>query len=257
MKVTILGCGPSGGVPLIGCECPVCTSSNPKNNRTRVSILIETHGKRLLVDTPPDLRQQCLRHHIKTVDAILYTHAHADHTHGIDDARSFNYHANKLIPAYGTADTLEEIRARFAYVFKNPIPQYGWFRPALEPREIRAGESFDAEGVRVIPFDQGHGAHGTTLGFRVGDMAYTTDAKSLPDASFDVLKGIKLWIVDCLSNRPMPTHSHLEQTLEWIARVRPERAILTHMGHELEYATLNAQLPTGVEAAFDGMVVMF
>lgn len=255
MRVTVLGCGSSGGVPLVGCPCTVCQSSNPKNIRTRVSILVEVEGKKLLIDTSPDLRVQCLRHDLRTVDAILYTHAHADHCHGIDDVRSLNYHRNDTIPMYGDPATLAEIKQRFPYVFKPHAPGYGWYKPGLIPHEICADgaiEVFSVDGIEILAFPQWHG-DSLTLGFRIGDFAYSTDVNRLPEMSLEVLKGLNVWLVDCLRYEPSPTHAHLEMTLGWIQHVRPERAILTHLAHEMDYDTLAAQLPKGVEPAYDGM----
>jgi phosphoribosyl 1,2-cyclic phosphate phosphodiesterase len=256
MKITILGCGSSGGVPLIGCQCDVCLSSNPRNRRSRASIVIQAEGKTLLVDTSPDLRMQALATGLKHLDAVIYTHAHADHTHGIDDIRSFNFHANRATPCYADADTFNELKQRFSYVFKPPIPEYGWFRPCMEAHLLPEGEHFRAsvEGVDCQFFRQHHGSvH--SLGIRIGNFAYSTDVKSFPESSLPYLEGLELWIVDCLRYQPVPTHSHLELTLEWIHRFKPKRAILTHMGHEMDYDTLAAQLPKGVEPAYDGMVI--
>ncbi len=255
MRITVLGCGSSGGVPLVGCPCAVCQSSNAKNKRTRVSILVETQGRKLLIDTSPDLRQQCLRHNLCSVDAILYTHAHADHCHGIDDVRSLNYHRNAAIPIYGDPATLVEIRQRFPYIFKPRAENYGWYKPALIPQEIcsdGAIQVLTVEGIEILAFPQWHG-DSLTLGFRIGGFAYSTDVNRLPEMSLEVLKGLKVWLVDCLRYQPSPTHAHLEMTLGWIQSVRPERAILTHLAHEMDYDTLAAQLPDGVEPAFDGM----
>lgn len=254
MKVTILGSGASAGVPVIGCDCAVCRSEDPRDKRSRVSVLVEVAGKRLLVDTSPDLREQALREGMKNVDAILYTHGHADHTHGIDEVKAFNYHADAVIPAFGMAETMEELKERFGYAFLPPIREYGWFRPALEAREILAGEVFDAAGVSVRSFGQWHGRH-LTLGFRVGDFAYSTDCNRLDDAAFEALLGVKLWVVDCLRREPAPTHAHLDLVLEWIARVKPERAVLIHMSHDLGYRELLAELPQGVEPGFDGLSI--
>ncbi len=253
IRVTILGCGSSAGVPLIGCECAVCQSDNPRNKRLRTSIMVETQGKRLLIDTSPDLRQQALRAGFKTIDAILYTHAHADHTHGIDDVRSFNFHANKVIPVYGDLATVEEIQKRFDYSFLPPSP-HGWFRACLAGNVIEPYQRFSVEGIDITPFPQEHGRV-NSMGFRIGDVAYSTDVKVIPDAAFEVLQGVDTWIVDCLGLRDVPTHAHVDLTLEWIARVKPRRAILVHMGHELEYEAFKAQLPSGVEPAYDGMVL--
>ncbi len=261
MKITILGCGSSGGVPLIGCDCAVCTSDNPKNDRSRASILVEyDDGKRLLVDTSADLRRQCLRNNISQIDAIFYTHAHADHCMGIDDTRSLNYHHGGPLNVYSDARTVEELKARFSYIFEEYVPNKVWMKPSLIPHIIPAdslGQPYETlDGPVFTPFVQRHGK-GRTLGIRIGDMAYSTDVDALDDAAFEVLIGVRLWIVDCLRYEPSATHSHLEQTLEWIKRVKPERAVLTHMAHEIEYETLKAQLPEGVEPAYDGMVLSF
>jgi phosphoribosyl 1,2-cyclic phosphate phosphodiesterase len=255
MQVTILGSGASSGVPLVGCACPVCTSENPKNKRSRVSCLIETQGKRLLIDTSPDLRMQCLQNRIPTVDAILYTHAHADHLHGIDDVRMLNYNGSAPIPAYMDALTYEGINERFGYVFQPPIPEYGWFRPCLIPQQIAAYEAFEAAGITVHPFAQNHGRI-QSLGFRIGDVAYSTDVKDFPAESERYLEGLQLWIVDCLRIEPAHTHAHLELTLSWIAKYRPERAILTHLSHDFDYEALKAALPQGVEPAYDGLTIV-
>ncbi len=258
MRVTVLGCGSSGGVPLVGCECDVCTSDNPKNKRTRVSVLVETQGIRILIDTSPDLRQQCLRHDIRSVDAILYTHAHADHCHGIDDARNLNFHKNAPIDIYGDPQTISGLQDRFPYVFKEHNPSYGWYKPQLIPHIIMeegGPVAFNvADKVRVIAFPQWHGT-GISVGYRIGDMAYSTDVNRIPDESFEILEGLGLWIVDCLRYSPAPTHAHLALTREWITQVQPQRAVLTHMGHELEYETLRRELPDNVEPGYDGMVI--
>lgn len=254
MKVTLLGSGSSSGVPIIGCECDVCKSENPKNKRSRVSVLVETQGKKILIDTSPDLRMQCLRAGIKTVDAILYTHAHADHIHGIDDVRSLNFHRGGVIPCYADAATLAEMRERFGYVFKAPIPEYGWFRPCLIPHEITAGVPFEVEGIQIIPFRQNHGRV-DSIGYRIGNFAYSTDVKSFPAESEPFLYGLKLWVVDCLKPEPAPTHAHLAQSLEWIEKYKPAHAVLTHLAHEFEYDALQVSLPAAVEAGYDGLAL--
>lgn len=254
MKVTILGCGSSAGVPLIGCECEICRSDNPKNHRTRSSILVEHQDTTLLVDSSPDLRQQALVNRIVHIDALLYTHAHADHTHGIDELRSFNFHRNSPLDCYGDQATFDELQQRFDYAFKTPVPEYGWFRPALNPHVIKAGDVFTVGDIEVQSFPQRHGKV-DTLGFRFGDIAYSTDVNVLGDEAFAALEGVKIWIVDCLRYEKVPTHAHLDLTLGWIERVKPQRAILTHMNHEMEYETLKRTLPQGVIPAYDNMVV--
>lgn len=249
--VRILGCGSSAGVPLIGCECAVCTSANPKNNRTRASILIENAGRALLVDASPDLRQQALREHLSRVDALFITHAHADHCHGIDDVRSFNYHLNDVLPLHSDAATLNELQSRFAYVFQPPS-HVGWIRAALVPHVTRHAEPFEAAGLRFTPFLQHHGDT-ASFGLRLGNVAYSTDVNHFPSESEPFLHGLDVWIVDCLRISKAPTHAHLDLTLEWIARYRPKRAILTHMTHDFDYEALRKQLPDNVEPAYDGL----
>jgi phosphoribosyl 1,2-cyclic phosphate phosphodiesterase len=255
ISITILGCGSSGGVPLIGCGCAVCRSDNPKNTRSRVSILVETQGKKILIDTSPDLRQQLLRHKISVLDAILYTHAHADHLHGIDDLRAVNYNLGAAIPAFMDERTGDEIEARFGYTFKPPIPEFGWFRPCLQKHIITAGQPFVAAGVDVQPFRQIHGKI-DSLGFRIGNVAYSTDVNAFPPESEPFLEGLDLWIVDCLKEGNIaPSHAVLEVALGWIAKYKPKRAILTHLAHELDYDLLSAKLPASVQVAFDGMII--
>ena len=257
MKVTILGCGGSGGVPLIGCRCPVCSSADPRNLRSRVSILIEAGGRRLLVDASPDLRQQFLANGITAVDAVILTHAHADHLHGIDDLRAVNYARNAPLEVWADAATLREATTRFGYAFNPPRTNAGiWYAPSLVGRELAAGETRAVGGIEVTIFGQTHGGgREPTLGLRVGDFAYSTDVKEMPEAAFATLAGVDTWIVDCLQEQPNPAHSHLPQTLAWIARVRPRRAVLTHMSHRLDYAMLAAKLPAGVEPGVDGLVL--
>lgn len=258
MKITILGCGSSAGVPMIGCRCAVCTSPNPKNRRTRASILVEKGDTVLLVDVSPDLRQQALACNITQVDAIMFTHAHADHCHGIDDLRSFNYHKNQLISVYSDSETLSEIARRFDYAFKPPTPEYGWFRPALEPQIIEVNPYnpvIISHDLKIIPFLQHHGKHGTTIGIRIDDFVYSTDVNRFPEESLQALENIECWVVDCLRYDPAPTHAHLDLTLSWIEQFKPKRAVLTHLGHEMEYEALNTQTPPHVEAAYDGMVI--
>ncbi len=255
MKVTILGCGSSSGVPLVGCGCEVCASGNPKNNRTRVSLYIEINDIKLLVDTSPDLRQQALREGIKRVDAVLYTHDHADHTHGIDDLRSFNYLANASIPIYGDNYTLSKLTRNYAYAF-GPPPEKVWIKPSLIAYNLPGTpiHEFSVQNVKITAFEQIHGKH-KTLGYRIGDFAYSTDTNELPETAFEALRGVKVWVVDCLRYTPSPVHANLEKTLEWIGRVKPEKAILTHMAHELDYDRLSKELPPEVEPAYDGMVL--
>ncbi len=230
----------------------MCGSPNPRNRRTRSSIAVEEGGTRLLVDASPDLRAQLLANGLSRFDAVLFTHAHADHIHGIDDLRSINHHLDDALDVYSDAQTLATIRERFAYAFEPNVRAYGWYKPELVPRELTGPARIGA--IDVVPFEQAHGK-GTTLGLRFGAVAYSTDVNALSEAAFAALDGVNLWIVDCLRPGPNPVHSHLEQTLGWIERVKPKRAILCHMNHELDYGELVVSLPDGVEPAYDGMVV--
>lgn len=255
MRVTILGCGSSGGVPILGPEgWGVCDPANPKNRRRRVSILVEEAGTTLLVDTSPDLREQLIDAGVYRLDAVLYTHAHADHLHGIDDLRSVNFHLDGPLDAYAAAQTLAAIEERFGYVFAERPPEATyWSQPWLRPRPIDG--PFRVGALEVTPFTQDHGFGMTTLGFRFGPVAYSTDVKRLEEAAFAALAGVEVWIVDAVREEPHPTHTHLAQTLDWIARLRPRRAVLTHMSHLLDYEDLRGRCPPGVEPGYDGMVI--
>ena len=254
LTITVLGCGPSGGVPLIGCSCTVCRSKNSKNKRSRASIHVKHENTTLLMDTSPDLRMQCLREGIAMVDAILFTHAHADHIHGIDDARAFNYHSGKPMPIYGDADTLAEIQHRFAYAFGNPVASGAWVKPSLVSHPITLESHFTVGTIRILPVLQYHGK-GKSLGYRIGNFAYSTDVDNFPDQSLQLLEKLDVWLVDCLQYEPAPTHAHLEKTLGWIEAIKPKRAILTHMTHVIEYEELKAKLPAHIEPAYDGMTL--
>lgn len=248
MRVTILGCGTSGGVPRIGNVWGRCDPKNPKNRRRRVSILVEEGATKLLVDTSPDLREQCLDADIRHLDAVLYTHDHADHTHGIDDLRGLSHTMGRSIDIYGNAETLAVLRQRFGYVFEETMG----YPPFAIAHDI-AGP-FQVGTIKVIPFAQPHGPI-SSLGFRFGKVAYSTDLNVLTEEAAATLQGVDTWIVDALRYDPHPTHPHLAQTLDWIARVRPRRAVLTHMTWDMDYEELRSRLPAGVEPAYDGLVI--
>jgi phosphoribosyl 1,2-cyclic phosphate phosphodiesterase len=252
VKVTVLGCGGSGGVPLIGPEWGRCDPDNPKNRRRRVSILVEEGDTRILVDTSPDLRAQLLDAGVNDLTGIVWTHHHADHMNGIDDLRPLNRFMKRPIDVYGNAETLAHVGHSFGYVFEPVRPDGTFYKPHLVPHEIKG--PFQLGHVRVTPFEQHHG-YSKTLGFRFGNCAYSTDVKSLDERAFATLKGLDLWIVDCLRDEPHPTHSHFAQTMAWIERVKPKRAVLTHMNQEADYATWKARCPEGVEPAYDGLTV--
>lgn len=254
MKITILGCGGSGGVPLIGNNWGLCDPNNPKNRRLRPSILVEDGDTAILVDSSPDMRQQLLSANVQKLDAVLYTHAHADHLHGIDDLRGINRIMQKAIPIYANRPTLDEIEKCFGYVLKLLPDGHGFYKPQLIPHEISGGSKIQIGPVDITAFEQDHGFM-KTMGFRFGDFAYSTDVVNMPEEAFAALHGIKIWVVDCFIDEPHNTHSHLAKTLEWIERVKPDRAILTHMSARLDYEKLKKRLPAHVEPAFDGLVL--
>jgi phosphoribosyl 1,2-cyclic phosphate phosphodiesterase len=251
MKITVLGCGSSGGVPLIGNDWGACDPANLRNRRLRGSILVEQGDTAVLVDTSPDMRAQLLACDLKKLDAVLFTHAHADHCHGIDELRSINWLTKKPVDVYADATTLTEIKARFGYIFRAGKPGH-FHKPGVEAHTIEG--PFKIGDIPVVPFAQNHGRE-QSLGFRFGDFAYSTDAKKLDEAAFATLAGIKIWLVDCVREEPHPTHSHLAQTLDWIACVKPQSAYLIHMNETLDYAALAAKLPPGVAPAHDGLVI--
>jgi phosphoribosyl 1,2-cyclic phosphate phosphodiesterase len=258
VEVTILGCGSSTGVPRTGLAGPdwgACDPSNPRNRRSRCSVLVKADGVTMLIDTSPDLRAQMLAHPPGRIDAVLFTHDHADQIHGIDDLRAFAYHMRRRIPVFADKTTLSTLRERFGYCFQTP-PGSG-YPPILDA--ITIGEDltpFEVSGengkVTVIPFAQTHGRI-ISLGFRIGGFAYSSDVSSLDEAAFSALEGVDCWVIDALRDEPHPTHSHVNQSLEWIARIRPRHAVLTNMHIDLDYNALSARLPNGVEAAYDGL----
>lgn len=265
MKITILGCGGSGGVPTAGGDWGDCDPAEPRNRRTRPAILIQTASTTLLIDTGPDVRQQLLAAGMHEIDAILYTHHHADHTHGFDDIRYLNVVRRQPMPIYGNEATLAEMQQRFAYAFA-PREENHFYRPAVipfilnvaarPPHQPRAAEASSVQiGDMVVqPFAQDHG-NCVSLGVRVGDFAYSTDVRALDDTAFSILAGVKVWVVDALREEPHPVHSHVAQTLGWIARVKPQQAYFTHMNQSLDYQTLLARCPAGVAPAYDGLVI--
>jgi phosphoribosyl 1,2-cyclic phosphate phosphodiesterase len=248
----MLGSGGSQGVPTAAGDWGLCDPADPRNRRRRVSVLVEASEppRRLLIDTTPDFRDQMLDAGITHLDAVLYTHAHADHIHGIDDLRAFNRAMGRPIPIWASETTFADIRRRFAYAIDPP--QGSFYRPTLLPHVFDA--KFEAAGFEIIPIDQDHGFSRST-GFRIGGLAYSTDVVNLSDAAFEALAGIEVWIVDCVRIEPHVTHSHLARTLDWIARVKPRRAILTHMDVTLDFASLTKLLPPGVEPGRDGLVI--
>lgn len=259
IRVTILGCGGSRGVPVVSQGWGDCNPANPKNRRTRSSILVERidqagQGRaRLLIDTSPDLREQMLANNICTLDAVLWTHAHADHAHGIDELREICQLRCAPLPAYGHGLHLAELKQRFGYCFEELPDGYPYYRPVLRANAVTG--AFEAPGGLVRSFVQDHG-YSLTLGYRIGDFAYSTDVVRLDEAAFAALAGVKVWVVDCQRIAPPhPVHAHLDLVLGWLDRVKPERAILTHMDQTMDYDAVCRILPESVEPAYDGMVI--
>jgi phosphoribosyl 1,2-cyclic phosphate phosphodiesterase len=252
VKVTILGCGGSTGVPLIGEDWGLCDPTDPRNRRRRPAILVEEGGTTLLVDTGADMRQQLLDAKVRDITAVLWTHGHADHINGIDDLRSVNRMIRRPLDVYADPRTLDHVRTSFGYVFDPIEPGRTFYKPYLIPHEIDG--PFQVGHVSVVPFVQDHG-FSKSLGFRFGNVGYSTDVVTLTDEAFEILAGVDVWIVDALREAPHPTHAHLARTLGWIERLQPRRAILTHMGFESDYATISAKLPAHVEPGVDGMVI--
>lgn len=258
-RVTILGCGGSAGVPQLGGknglgDWGACDPAEPRNRRTRSSIVIESGtGERLLVDTSPDMRAQLLACAVPRVDAILFTHAHADHVLGIDDVRILNRIVNRPIDAFATVRTLEELHKRFDYAFQPWVPPY-FFRPVLTPRVVEPGRMVEVAGLRVRLFEQDHGFM-PTLGLRIGGFGYSTDVAILDDAAFAALAGVDTWVVDCFQRQPHKTHANLERVLEWADCLRPRRVVLTHMGYDIDWSWMRRHLPPHIDLAYDGMLL--
>lgn len=258
-KVTLLGCGASGGVPLLGGEDErgqwgACDPSEPRNRRTRSSVVVEdAAGHRLLIDAGPDLRAQMLACGIGRLDAVVFTHTHADHVMGIDELRIVNRIIGGPLDAFGSYVTLSELKTRFEYAFR-PAPPQGFFRPALVPRPVAPGEWATMGGMPVRVLRQDHLVT-ETLGFRVGRFAYSTDVVAMTEDTLAALEGLDTWVVGCLQRAPHLVHAGLDQVLGWVARLRPRRTVLTHMSQDMDWAWMRANLPPGIEPGHDGMVL--
>jgi phosphoribosyl 1,2-cyclic phosphate phosphodiesterase len=258
LKFTILGCGSSMGVPRVGLGWGDCDPANPKNRRRRCSLLVEKFGPqgitRILIDTTPDLREQLLDAKVDRLDGVLFTHEHADHTHGIDDLRPLFIHNKRQVDVWADEPTSASLRARFGYCFETPANSN--YPPIAREHRLHPGRSLTVEGqggpIDVLPVLQDHGEI-ASIGFRFGNVAYSTDLKRLPPASEDALAGLDVWIVDALRRPPHPSHFNLEEALDWIGRVKPKRAILTDMHSDLDYEFLRSTLPPHIEPAFDGI----
>jgi phosphoribosyl 1,2-cyclic phosphate phosphodiesterase len=260
MKITLLGTGGSAGLPQIGgpdgCGDWGKTDPNePRNRRTRASIVIETsEKKRILVDTAPEMRQQLIANGIGRIDAVLYTHTHADHVAGLDDIRVLNRILAAAMPAYAIEAVWEELKRRFDYAFR-PITGSFYGRPVLQNHSIIAREAIEIAGIKIQTIDQDHG-YSRSLGLRVGNAAYCTDVVRMDGAQLAALQGLELLIVDCFSmSKDHPTHAGLPSVLGWVEQLRPRRTVLTHMGPEMDFATLQASLPPGIEPGYDGMMI--
>jgi phosphoribosyl 1,2-cyclic phosphate phosphodiesterase len=258
-ELTILGCGTSTGVPLLFCDCKVCRSRNPKNYRLRASVWLQAGGKSILIDTSTDLRQQALRHRIPRVDAILYTHPHADHVSGIDEMRAFNYIQKERVPAYGNAWTCEELRSRFPYIFAPADKIEGGGIPLLDLRLFDGNSSkIEVAGLEIIPVPLAHGSQ-ECIGYRYGSLAYVTDCSSIPEASLKRLEDLDTLVLDCLRIAPHGTHFNLEQSLAIVERLKAKRTVFTHLGHDFDYDAWcgtkrkRGKLPANVTLAYDGM----
>lgn len=249
IHITVLGSGTSSGVPTIGCPCAVCASDDPRDNRLRPSILIRYGGRAVLVDTTPDFRQQALRAHIERIDAIVYTHSHADHILGLDDVRPFNYRQRQEIPIYAMQETLDAIRRVFRYAFDDAPTDSS--KPRLNLNVIH-GAPFDLFGLTFTPIELLHGKS-AVLGFRFGAAAYLTDHSDIPEESKAKLHGLDVLFLDALRHRPHPTHSTVERSVAWVKELEPRRAYFTHICHDLPHASTEAALPENVHLAYDGL----
>jgi len=251
-RITFLGTGTSSGVPMIGCTCSVCRSSDPRDRRLRPSIHVDVQGgASILVDASPDLRQQMLTHSIARLDAVLFTHSHADHILGLDDIRRFNFVQKSPIPCYATSSAWENIQQTFHYVFDG-MPRQGGGIPKIDVHDIDG--PFTVAGVRVVPVPLWHGRL-PIVGFRFGSFAYLTDCSAIPDDSWPLVAGVDTLVIDALRDRKHSTHFTVAEALDAIAHIAPRRAYLTHMAHDLDHAGTSARLPTGIKLAYDGLVL--
>jgi len=255
VRLTLLGTGTSFGVPQIGCRCPTCTSTDPRDRRTRTAALIETRGKRFLIDTPPELRLQLVSARIDHVDAVLFTHAHADHVHGIDDLRALSVRQGAMLPAYGSRATMAELVAKFPYIFDPSfVVPAGTSKPELAPHVLAGGVSVAIAGVPVLPLSLPHGDQ-RVLGYRIGPIAYVTDVKTIPDDAIAALAHLDVLVLNALLARPHPLHLSVPEAVAVAQRIGARRTLFTHLTHENTHAGLAAQLPAGIAPAYDGLVI--
>ena len=252
MTLTFLGTGTSTGVPTLACRCRVCNSTDPRDKRTRPSLLVRFQGRALVIDTTPDFRAQALRESLDRLDAVLFTHSHADHILGLDDVRVFYFRQQQPIPIYADAQCMKEIHRTFKYIFDGDYPYGGIAR--LDPRLIDG--PFEVEGLKVIPVPVMHGNQ-LILGFRINGLAYLTDVSEIPESSYPLLQGLDVLVLDALRPRPHPTHLTVEQALSVMERLRVPRGYCTHIAHDLGHEETNAQLPPHVRLAYDGLQLEF
>ncbi len=254
LRLTFLGTGTSHGIPVIGCDCPVCQSTNPRNHRYRPSVLVEWRGKIVLIDTPPELRLQLLRAGVGHLDALVYTHTHADHLFGLDDVRIFNTRTGVALPVFGSHRTLENLRRQYFYVFDDGPAAGG--KPQLDLNEISPlDRPFVVATLPVQPIPVMHGPT-PVLGYRFADVAYVTDTNLIPAASLDLLHDLDVLVLDALRDRPHPTHFSVSEALAVVEKLKPRRTYFTHVCHDLEHEETNRRLPPGVELAYDGLTVI-
>ena len=253
--VVFLGTGTSVGVPAIGCQCEVCQSDDPRNNRTRCAITVHSSVGTILIDTPPDLRVQLLREKISLVHCVLFTHEHADHLFGLDDLRLFPFRLGKPVPLYCDLNVEARIRKSFDYAFSDREPTHPGSTPRLEFKNIEPDKPFQALGLNVTPIPLKHGPHFDVLGFRIGNFAYCTDTNFIPDSSLDLLRGLDTFVVGALRKRSHPTHFNLDEAIEVADRIAPRRTLLTHVSHDLDHRQTCESLPDGIELAYDGLRV--
>ena len=256
MRCTILGSGTSFGLPQIGCDCRICKSPDPRDSRTRAAALVEVDSTRVLIDTPPELRLQLVKAGITTLDAVMYTHDHADHVHGIDDLRSISIRDGEL-PVYGHPDTLREITHRFRYIFdRSVVPPLGTSKPELIAIPAFPGDPLVIGDLTVTPLELDHGRR-TILGYRIGGLAYLTDVKAVPNETLECLNDLEVLVVSALLDRSHPTHFSIGEAVEFANRVGAERTLLTHLTHRHTHAEFLERLPDGIEPAYDGLEVVF